>query len=1150
MFTKRIKRALGVVCAGLLTTLGLSVTSAPNAAAVLDKVQEKGSDHVTADALPTVQINRGVVWETAIAGDIVYAGGSFSQIRPAGAAPNTSLSSRGNMVAFNINNGVATSFNPALNGEVKAVAVSPDGKRLFVGGAFSSASGQPRTRIASYDLTSGSPVLTGFAPAVNGPLYAITATNTTVYVGGNFTRIGGTTRYRLAAFDFSGRLLGWAPSADGSVSAMTMSPDKSKVIIGGHFAKLNGSQTNGMGSIGASNGWKYGWAISNVVKDYGATAAILSLKADGNTVYGGGYKNLTNGNFEGVFAADPNTGAIRWLADCHGDTYDVEPMNSYVYAVDHHHTCQNIGSLPEYNPRRHIHADSFTKAASGKVATNTEAGYYTFGGQPATTHVDWFPNLQVGTYTGINQAAWTNEAKGNFLVVGGEFPRVNNKYQQGLVRFATKGTPGNPSAEGPIYGGTTSQPTLQAMGNAVKISWKANVDLDNKTLTYRIYREGTATPLYEWSTWSIEWYRPTMSWIDTGVDPSRTYRYKVVAVDPDGNAAHSAWVSVTTPATVTLKDAYYKKVVSDLARSFWTLDDARGATRLADVVGGNNMIPKTGVIMNNPGYTGRAQEAGVFNGTANGTAGAQTAQGAINTFSIEAWFKTTSTVGGKIVGFGNSQTATSSVYDRHIYVDNAGRVVFGVNSGGAKVLASAPGLNNGNWHHVVATLSSAGMRLYVDGAQVGSSATPTAGQAYTGYWRIGGDNVNGWPYKPSSPWLNGTIDNVAIYSAALSASQVSSHYTLAKNVAPVASFTKACTGLTCNFTSTSTDSDGTIAAYAWDFDNNGTVDSTLPNPSKTFAAGGTYPVKLTVTDNLGASASTTQAVTLNKVPVASFTSSCTALTCTFTSTSTDPDGTIASLAWDFNVDNVTDSTVSPTTHTFASPGSHPVKLTVTDNSGATASVTIAVTTTAPVTVAADSYGTDSASGWAPATTGGSYTYSNSTGDGVASASGVGTISLSSAGTTSAVLASASATNTTSTADLSFVNTSGAALSGGVVVRNSAAGQYQLDLSVSATGDLSLVAKEVAGSTVTTLKTVSLGSSYTAGDQYRLVATVSGGTITMKAWKVGTTAPTAPQLSVTDDTPLAAGSVGLSSTLDQTPSGTASVSFDNYSVTNP
>jgi subtilisin family serine protease len=50
-----------------------------------------------------------------------------------------------------------------------------------------------------------------------------------------------------------------------------------------------------------------------------------------------------------------------------------------------------------------------------------------------------------------------------------------------------------------------------------------------------------------------------------------------------------------------------------------------------------------------------------------------------------------------------------------------------------------------------------------------------------------------------------------------------------------------------NFTSTSTDSDGTVDSYAWDFGDNETSD--LENPSHTYSTGGTYTVTLTVTDN-------------------------------------------------------------------------------------------------------------------------------------------------------------------------------------------------------------------------------------------------------------------------------------------------------------
>ena len=62
--------------------------------------------------------------------------------------------------------------------------------------------------------------------------------------------------------------------------------------------------------------------------------------------------------------------------------------------------------------------------------------------------------------------------------------------------------------------------------------------------------------------------------------------------------------------------------------------------------------------------------------------------------------------------------------------------------------------------------------------------TVTAGQAYTGYWRVGGDNLGSWPNAGTSQYLAGTIDDVAIYPTALSLTQVRDHYT--KSGRPVA----------------------------------------------------------------------------------------------------------------------------------------------------------------------------------------------------------------------------------------------------------------------------------------------------------------------------------------------------------------------------
>ena len=80
------------------------------------------------------------------------------------------------------------------------------------------------------------------------------------------------------------------------------------------------------------------------------------------------------------------------------------------------------------------------------------------------------------------------------------------------------------------------------------------------------------------------------------------------------------------------------------------------------------------------------------------------------------------------------------------------------------------------------------------------------------------------------------------------------------NVPPVANFSDSISGLSVNFTDSSTDSDGSIASRSWNFGDGST--STATNPSHTYAAAGTYSVALTVTDNSGATNTKTQSVTV------------------------------------------------------------------------------------------------------------------------------------------------------------------------------------------------------------------------------------------------------------------------------------------------
>ncbi len=81
------------------------------------------------------------------------------------------------------------------------------------------------------------------------------------------------------------------------------------------------------------------------------------------------------------------------------------------------------------------------------------------------------------------------------------------------------------------------------------------------------------------------------------------------------------------------------------------------------------------------------------------------------------------------------------------------------------------------------------------------------------------------------------------------------------NSPPTAAFTWSCTDLACDFTDQSSNSDGTIQSWSWDFGGAGT--STAQHPQHTFSGAGTYSVQLTVTDDGSAQGSVSHDVTVS-----------------------------------------------------------------------------------------------------------------------------------------------------------------------------------------------------------------------------------------------------------------------------------------------
>ncbi|MBF6557704.1 MAG: LamG domain-containing protein [Acidimicrobiales bacterium] len=146
-------------------------------------------------------------------------------------------------------------------------------------------------------------------------------------------------------------------------------------------------------------------------------------------------------------------------------------------------------------------------------------------------------------------------------------------------------------------------------------------------------------------------------------------------------------------------------------------------------------------------------------------------------YSEEMWFKTTTTTGGLLEGFGSAPSGTTSVSrDRVVFMANNGQLYFGVYARTPITIHSPLSYNDGRWHQVVAAQGPDGMHLYVDGQQVTSDATTTGAQSYLGYWKVGAENLAGWSNSPTSNYFAGSVSDVAFYNAELTSGQVLTHY--------------------------------------------------------------------------------------------------------------------------------------------------------------------------------------------------------------------------------------------------------------------------------------------------------------------------------------------------------------------------------------
>lgn len=759
----RTRRLIAGIAAATMVASGLSLgRDAAPAAAI--------QGPLPSTVAPTWQTN-GQVTAIAVVGGIVYVGGRFTSVRLPGRPLGSGEIARNHLAAFNASTGsLITAFNPNVNAAVHALEPSADGQTLYIGGDFSTVGGVARNRLAEFSVPSSAApagALTSWNPGANARVASIAASQSAVYVSGSFTSAGGAAKQRVAALDrdTGAALPAFTAAADNVVYQLALSAGRTKLYLAGGFQSLNGDPTHHAAAVvDSATGTALPFPAGSVIPVRTASCIVeaKTVKTDSSGAYFG-VEGSGLGCFDGTFAANGD-GTLRWQSKCLGATQAVQPIGGILYTGSHSHDCS--GDRP-------ADPNAFPEVGSLKGLSRHLLSRSTTNGLLGT----WYPNTDGGpNNAGLGPRVMATD--GSQLFVGGEFTTVNGLPQQGFARF-------NPATGDLASPSQPAAPTAVARaGGKVSIYVQTSLDTSDTALTVRLFRDGGSTPIATAAVTSLFWKRPVLTFSDDALAVGTSHSYTADVKETFGPRIGPRSLPSRTITVIRTATGYPAAVDPDSPVLFWRLGDA-GSPLTAD---SSNTKNPGGLTLGGGGlsYGAAGAIAGNTAVTLNGSTGyisATRGQNSPGTFTIEAWFKTTSTTGGRIFGFGNQQggldlygnPVPSRQYDKHIYLANDGRVVFGVHSGRPITLTTPGRYNNGQWHHVVGTQGPLGMTLYVDGVRIAQNTQPVNAQYY-GYWRMGGDNLTGWPLQPTSRFLAGTLDEVAVYNRVLTLASVQRHY--------------------------------------------------------------------------------------------------------------------------------------------------------------------------------------------------------------------------------------------------------------------------------------------------------------------------------------------------------------------------------------
>ena len=252
----------------------------------------------------------------------------------------------------------------------------------------------------------------------NGRVTSVVTYKNTVYVGGDFTSVrpagapagtGEVARAHLAAFRLdTGALRAWNPGADGSVSALALSPDKKTLFVGGSFSHLNGKRRHDIGAVARKSG-----AATKYKAD--TNAQVLAIAVTKKRVFlGGSFTKVRDKRRKHVGATDRRGRVVLSWKPRAGDTVRALAISrdkSRVYMG---------GDFSAVNKKQHEHLAALG-VVSGKVLKwRSQVAYSVWDIVVRKKSVYLGGNGiggRVGAYSALGKRAWSVQVDGGVQAI-------------------------------------------------------------------------------------------------------------------------------------------------------------------------------------------------------------------------------------------------------------------------------------------------------------------------------------------------------------------------------------------------------------------------------------------------------------------------------------------------------------------------------------------------------------------------------------------------------------------------------------------------------------------------------------------------------------------------------------------------------------